>query len=119
MTSRGIKDQMADPDDDIEVRYTVKELLSSIKKDQTEGFTDVKAKLDTKADRVDLARINARLDEHGRDIGSLKQWRQTTQDSAAAHQRAAEKFWTWPKRIGAAAFSVAVVLSPIVAALIH
>lgn len=36
------------------------------------GFARIEAKLDGKADKSDLIRIEARLDEHGREIGRLK-----------------------------------------------
>lgn len=36
------------------------------------GFARMEAKMDGKADKADLLRIEARLDEHGREIGKLK-----------------------------------------------
>jgi hypothetical protein len=37
------------------------------------GMARIEAKLDHKADKVDLARIETRLDEHGKDISRLKE----------------------------------------------
>ena len=59
-------------DDDVTIEYTVKELLGSIQKAVDEGFAGVRASLDTKADKSQIEAITRRLDEHGQEIGKLK-----------------------------------------------
>lgn len=54
------------------VVYDVGELLDKLGTRLDSGFARVEAKLDTKADKVDLATINAKIDEHTKEIGQLK-----------------------------------------------
>lgn len=71
------------PDDDPTIVYTVKELLGNIQKTVDEGFAGVRASLETKADKSQIDAITRRLDEHGREIGALKD-RQREDEAAAS-----------------------------------
>lgn len=63
---------MHEQDDEAEVTYSVKELLSALRDDQTRGFAAITAQLTGKADKTDVARMEGRLDDHARRIGSLE-----------------------------------------------
>lgn len=56
--------------DNAEVTYTVRELLAEIKAEQIAGFTRIETSMASKADQADVARIDERLDEHGRVLDS-------------------------------------------------
>lgn len=68
---------MAEDPDDATVHYTVKELLAAIRKEhadssamQTEqmaaGFARIEVAMSNKADKADVARMETRLDAHGK-----------------------------------------------------
>lgn len=58
---------MTDPDkDNIAVTYTVKELLASMQREQAAGFARIETSMSSKADKSDVARMEARLDAHGK-----------------------------------------------------
>lgn len=77
------------------VTYDVSDLLDRIGTRLDQGFARVETALVGKADKSDLAAINARLEEHGREIGRIKdQMRSDEAASAAvAAQRAAWRDW--------------------------
>lgn len=55
-----------------QVVYDVGDLLDRLGTRLDTGFATLIEKLDNKADKSDLAAINARLDEHSKEIGQLK-----------------------------------------------
>lgn len=69
------------------VTYDVADLLDRMGTRIDQGFSEMKALMTNKADKSDVARMEARLDEHGKKIGSLEDWRK----EATAEERAAEK----------------------------
>lgn len=84
-------------DEELTVEYTVKELLNQLQRSQDVGFTEVKASLSNKADKVDVERLNRRLDEHGREIGWLKDRQREDEAVTAAltssRKRSSEYKW--------------------------
>lgn len=47
-----------------EIVYTVKELLDKMRTEQTQGFSDILARLDGKADKADVAGLRSDLNSH-------------------------------------------------------
>lgn len=82
------------------VEYSVKDLLNDMRREQTVGFTRLDTKLDGKADRTDLAAVQAELAsvkaEHGAEIGHIKD--KLREDEAAHHALSAAKTTTVDKR---------------------
>ena len=78
-----------------QVTYNIGDLLDRLGTRLDSGFASINTKLDSKADKSDLAAINARLDEHGREIGRLKD-RQREDEAAAlavGNQRDRARDW--------------------------
>jgi len=63
---------MAGVADDIEVKYTVKELLYRMEDAQAKGFAVIQTLLASKADKSDITRLEARLDHEVERIDSLE-----------------------------------------------
>ena len=80
---------MANP----KVTYDVGDLLDRLGTRIDTGFARREVSLASKADKSDLAAINARLDEHGQEIGRLKD-RQREDEAAAQAVTASEKVTT-------------------------
>lgn len=82
------------------------------------GFARVETKMDGKADKSDIARIDRRLDEHGRSIGALKD-RQRSEEAAAEAVSVARSHTIDRRRwvIGTAAVTLAAL--PTVLAVFH
>lgn len=73
-------------DDDIEVHYTVKELLTSIRTDQTAGFARLHEAMAGKADKGDVLRLEGLIDGHARRIETLERDKEMREQRAAVHQ---------------------------------
>ena len=52
--------------------YTIKEIVDATRREQTQGFTEVKVLLASKADKADLEPIHRKLDEHEGHIRALQ-----------------------------------------------
>lgn len=74
----------------IQVSWDLAKYLDNLGSRLDAGVARIEAKLDTKADKADLAGINARLDEHGKEIGRLKD-RQREDEAAQAAVAASTK----------------------------
>lgn len=92
-------------DDDVTITYTVKELLNDLKSAVDTGFAGVRASLDTKADKSQIEEITRRLDEHGREIGQLKD--QQRVDEAATNALAGAK----ASRVSARQWLIGILIS--------
>lgn len=119
-----------DPDD-AEVVYSVKELLSEMRRDwaegtkdlrkeQAEGFTRIETAMSGKADKADLVRMQGAFErqfaEHGRELES----HQSDIDRLKDAHRTREQWWRLGKAVMSAAVSVGVILGGLGAAgLIH
>jgi hypothetical protein len=105
-----------------QVTYDVGDLLDKMGTRIDKGFAEVKTLLAGKADKSDLAAINARLDEHGREIGRLKD-RQREDEAAQAAVSAAKTTNTDARQrrinIGLSAALVTVSLLGVLAAVMH
>lgn len=67
----------------VQVAWDLAKYLDNLGTRMDSGIARIEAKLDQKADKSDLAGINARLDEHGKEIGRLKD--RQREDEAAQH----------------------------------
>ena len=80
---------MNDPDD-ATVHYTVKELLAGIQKEQTQGFVRIEVAMSGKADKADVARLETRLDAHGKALddhrGQISELQIQTREEERARQ---------------------------------
>src|SRR5205823_12956141 len=89
---------MTDPDN-AKITYTVRELLEGIKRDQTEGFTRIEASMAGKADKADVARLETRLDHHGKRLdehgGEIATLKQARRDEKARVKRS----WTLRQKL--------------------
>jgi hypothetical protein len=77
----------------VQVAWDLAKYLDNLGSRMDSGIARIEAKLDTKADKADLAGINARLDEHGKEIGRLKD-RQREDEAAQLAVTAATKATT-------------------------
>ncbi|HET6909067.1 MAG TPA: hypothetical protein VFH54_06995 [Mycobacteriales bacterium] len=103
-------------EDDLTVSYSVKELLGNIQSAVDAGFAGVRASLDTKADKTQIDAITRRLDEHGVEIGELKDRQRADEAATNALTGAKEKrsnFRMWLIGTGISAALVASALIPI------
>lgn len=100
---------------DAEVRYTVKELLKAIRDDQTAGFASLTTALANKADKSDIARMEARLDHAERDIAGLKQARDDQNAAARGRQEGFSQGLSLVQKLGAGLVGLAIVAGPIIA----
>jgi len=96
---------MADTAEDLTVTYGVKELLAQISTAQTAGFASLTEAMLSKADKADVARINATLDAH--DV-RLRDAEQRLRDETAAatgsstRRRSAKEMLGWVTAVGVA-----------------
>lgn len=67
----------------VQVAWDLAKYLDNLGSRMDSGIARIEAKLDQKADKADLAGINARLDEYGKEIGRLKD--RQREDEAAQH----------------------------------
>lgn len=75
-------------------------------------------KLDSKADKADLARMEARLEQHGKEIGALKDTQRADEVASAALANSRSQTIEWRKwAVGVAA--VVVASMPGLLALLH
>ena len=101
-------------DDDVKIEYTVKELLSNLQHAVDTGFAGVRASLDTKADKSQVAEITRRLDEHGREIGELKDRQRADEAATTALQGAKDKRSSFRMWLIGAGLSLALVASALI-----
>ena len=101
-----------------QVTYNIGDLLDRLGTRLDSGFASINTKLDNKADKSDLAAINARLDEHGREIGRLKD--RQREDEAASMAVSAQRDRARDWRRWALEFAVsAAVAGGTIAAVLH
>lgn len=104
------------PDDPAKVVYDVADLLDRIGTRIDTGFATLVEKLDNKADKSDLAAINARLDEQSRRLAEVETWQHAKDAAVEAHQdrderdNARRNMWL---ALAAAAATVVIALSSI------
>lgn len=96
--------------------------IQGLRSDVASGNATIVAKLEGKADKADMARMETRLDEHGRQISELQQWRHDKEVVGGIHQQhdqqrftTRQKFWGV---VGAAALVVATVIGPVIGTVI-
>lgn len=93
---------------DATITYDVKELLADIKTQQAVGFAELKTKLDTKADKSDLARMEVRLDNHATRLHDVERTLQKTEVKETVHKSIGERTWSRKKQVlaGLSAFAL-------------
>ncbi|MHB1950251.1 MAG: hypothetical protein ACYCQK_02100 [Acidiferrobacteraceae bacterium] len=107
---------MSDDPDDLVITYTVRDLLASIKTEQATAFARLEAKLEGKADKSDLVRMEARLDQHARDLdkvrsdtAEIQQWRHDRDNAADVHRQRDQRFSRRTKTIWAVLTTLLIV----------
>lgn len=110
--------------DDAHVSYTVKELLADIKQEQTAGFARIEMGLEAKADKAEVARVEARLDgrldghsdrldrQEGR-IADVEAALHDEQTGEVAVQQWTIRTWSRFHKLGAGVVGLFVIVSPI------
>lgn len=83
------------PTDDPIIQYSVKELLSNLQTSVDSGFAATRASLETKADKSQVEAINRRLDDHGREIGKLKDRQREDEAATSALSTARQARGAW------------------------
>lgn len=94
---------MSEVPDDIKIAISLREILADIQKDVSKGFARIEVSMSGKADKVDVARMEARLDAHGKaldehraDIAELKI--QAREEESARTVAAKTNAW-WHSRL--------------------
>lgn len=119
---------MSAPDpDDAEVTYSVKELLSEMRRDwaegtkdlrkeQAEGFTRIETAMSGKADKADLVRMQSTFEhqfaEHGRELEA----HQTDIEKLKDAHRTRQQWWRFGKAIASGMVSLGIILGGLGAA---
>lgn len=104
------------------IETSVVSKLDTLIQGQSEGFARVETAMRNKADKSDLAKLEGRMEEHGRQIAELQSWRhdrqvevqyQTSQKAMILTRR--EKLW------GAvvAALTLAALWGAVIVVLVH
>lgn len=108
---------MAEDHDDAEVRYTVRDLLDRIRADQSAGFARIETAMSGKADKADVARLEARLDQHARRLDGNTE-RLADLEQQQRDQRTTREWWTGrAARVGGSFVGCALVAGNIAAVL--
>lgn len=108
---------------DIQISYGLREILARMEQAQTRGFADLGARLEGKADKADLAKLD-------RGMGSLedrveKLERSRREELAVNKARVDElrRRWTWREKalalVGTLALIAATLFGPALAGAIH
>lgn len=99
--------------DDLTIQYSVRELLANLQRALDVGFTEIKASLANKADKADIVRLDHRIDEHGKDIGVLKDRMRDDEAATGALKSARRRSsdFRWKIATGLTALPLAVVAS--------
>lgn len=97
--------------------------LDAIVRGQSEGFTRLETAMKAKADKSDLAKLEGRLDEHGKQLADLAAWRHDREVASGVHQQHDDRMFTKRQKfwasVGAVAIICATILGPALANLIH
>lgn len=105
-------------DDDVKLSVSLVGLLTSLHKSIAAGFAETNTRLDSKADKVDLTRIETRLEEHAKQIGELQSHKDREQTASNALQRRDDRARDWRRWVVEAAIS-AVACGGIIAGVLH
>jgi ferric-dicitrate binding protein FerR (iron transport regulator) len=105
---------------DASVKYTVKELLQKLSDEQTAGFARIEVSLASKADKADVAKLEARLDEHGKAIDKLQDFQHELETAERVHESHVTRSWSKLQRVAASVMAVltllAMIFGPVLAA---
>ena len=106
---------------DAQVTYPVRELLEQMRREQTTGFARLEVSLTQKADKSDVARMEARLDQHGkelsshdREINSLRQKQREKELTEEVRSQHEERSSTWKRRVMGTLYGVAIVAATVI-----
>lgn len=95
--------------------------IQGLRSDVSAGFAGLTARLEGKADKADVARMEARLDEHGTQIAELRQWRHDRETAAGVTARRLDRVLTRRQKVwgivGAVALVAATAMSGVLASL--
>ena len=99
------------------------EELRSLRNEVTGGFAALKSSMATKADKADLSRIEARLEEHHRRITEVEAWKHDREVANGVHRERDGDLLTHRQKlwggVAAAALFAATILGPVLANLVH
>ncbi len=91
------------PPKDIRVSVSLLDMLADIRKEQTAGFARIEATMGNKADKADVARMEARLDAHGKALDEhrthIAELQMQAREEAQARQSAASTNQWWHSRL--------------------
>lgn len=102
----------------VQVAWDLAKYLDNLSTRMDQGIARIEVKLDSKADKADLAGINARLDEHGKEIGRLKDRQREDESAQAAVTAAAKSALDARQRKWNFALSLALVLVALLSVLV-
>lgn len=68
--------------------------LDEIAAGQSAGFARIETAMKGKADKSDLAKLEGRLDEHGKQLAELQAWRHDREVASGVHAQRDEKVFT-------------------------
>lgn len=80
--------------------------LNEIAKGQAEGFTRIETAMKGKADKSDLAKLEGRMEEHGKQIADLQTWRHDREVSTGVHKLRDDQTFTKRQKFWAAVVAV-------------
>lgn len=73
--------------DELEVSYTVKELLKTIRDDQQAGFGRLEKAMEAKADKADFARIEGHIEVLEKRVLAIEEGERVRRERAEVHQQ--------------------------------
>ena len=92
--------------------------LQSLRSEQAAGFAALGTKLEGKADKADVARLETRLDAHGSDIAELQDWSHDREVARGVHEDRDTRLLTRRQKIwggiGVVFLGLCTLLSPII-----
>lgn len=107
------------------VRTRLVDELQGIRAEQAAGFASLAKALEHKADKADVAKLEARLDEHQRDLAghrteldALRQWQNNKDVAKDVHKQRDREHWTERERTIAILSTAAILLLMVVAPII-
>ena len=93
------------------VTYDVRDLLADIKTAQTAGFARLEFAVAAKADKADVARMEARLDHQAREIAGVQKWQHDKDVTEAVHGEHEKRSFTFRQKLGAMIATVCLLLA--------
>jgi hypothetical protein len=101
------------------VTYTVKEMFAEISASMASGFARIEARLDGKADKTDVEKVQTKLEEFGHRLEAVEdRWRDSDRDKDA-EDRHEERYSSRRQRMWNYSLGALTILGTIGAALLE